>query len=107
MKLLGEVQPKTEIHALSHITGGGIVGNTSRVLPKDLMLDIDWAAWSRPPIFDLIKRMGNVPEDDMRRAFNLGVGLVIISEKSAAGNVLQALRKAGESPFVMGAVAPQ
>lgn len=104
IKLLDRFKPKTEIHALSHITGGGIVGNTSRVLPQGLVLDIDWSAWRRPPIFDLIQRMGNVPEDDMRRAFNLGVGLVIIAAKHGTDKVLASLREFGEQPFVMGTV---
>lgn len=104
MKLLDRFKPKTEIHALSHITGGGIVGNTSRVLPKGLALDVDWKAWYRPPIFGLIQRMGNVPEEDMRRAFNLGVGLIIIAAKDVADNMVTSLQEFGEQPFVMGSV---
>ncbi|MDP4242451.1 MAG: phosphoribosylformylglycinamidine cyclo-ligase, partial [Bacteroidota bacterium] len=78
LDLIDTFEPGRDIHALSHITGGGIVGNTSRVLHEDLTLDIDWSAWSRPPIFQLIQDAGLVPEDDMRRAFNLGIGLILI-----------------------------
>jgi phosphoribosylformylglycinamidine cyclo-ligase len=104
MKLLERFQAKTEIHALSHITGGGIVGNTSRVLPKNLQLHIDWSAWKRLPIFDLIQQAGNVPEEDMRRAFNLGVGLIVITKATLANNVLDALREFGQETFLMGTV---
>jgi phosphoribosylformylglycinamidine cyclo-ligase len=104
MKLLERYKAKTEIHALSHITGGGIVGNTSRVLPKELKLNIDWSAWKRLPIFDLIQRTGNVPEEDMRRAFNLGVGLIVITKATLAESVLAALHEFGEAAFLMGSV---
>jgi len=105
MKLLSRFKPKSEIHALSHITGGGIVGNTSRVLQKHLQLDIDWTAWSRPAIFGLIQKSGNVPEEDMRRAFNLGVGLIIIARADVSNDIVSALTEFGERPFVMGTVA--
>ncbi len=71
------------VHGFSHITGGGIVGNTKRILPEGLKLDIDWDAWKRPPIFNLIKELGNVPEDDMRATFNLGIGLVAVISPDA------------------------
>ncbi len=96
-----------ETHALSHITGGGIVGNTSRVVPEGLALKIDWRRWQRPPIFTLIQKSGNVPEDDMRRTFNLGVGLVIIAARRGSEKILQALEQNGEKPFLIGEVVDQ
>lgn len=92
------------IHAYSHITGGGLVGNTSRVVRKPLSLKIDWNSWERPAIFDLIQREGNVPEHDIREALNLGIGLVIVADKNAADAVLAALRELGESPVMIGEV---
>lgn len=89
-------------NGLSHITGGGIIGNTMRVIPKNLKLKIDWLAWQRPFIFDLIQSAGKVPEYEMTRAFNLGVGLVIISSKNKADKVLNLLKT--EKAFVMGEV---
>jgi phosphoribosylformylglycinamidine cyclo-ligase len=94
----------TETHAFAHITGGGIVGNTSRVIPKSCALKIDWRRWERPAIFQLIQKSGNVPEDDMRRTFNLGVGLIIIASKRGAEAVMDTLRAAGESSFLIGEV---
>ncbi len=92
------------IHALSHITGGGIVGNTSRVLGEGLALSIDWNAWQRPAIFHLIQEAGMVPEDDMRRAFNLGVGLILIVAPAKAIAIETALEDFGEAPIRIGNV---
>ncbi len=90
------------IAALSHITGGGIVGNTRRVLPDTLALHMDWSAWERPVIFTLIQRLGDVPEDDMRRTLNLGVGLLVIVHREHADEVLNAL--AGDGAFPAGEI---
>ncbi|MGH2568194.1 MAG: AIR synthase-related protein, partial [Bacteroidota bacterium] len=93
------------VHGLSHITGGGIEGNTMRVVPKGLRLAIDWEAWERPALFTLIQKTGNVPEREMRRTFNLGVGMILVVSPSAADKVIAALKRKNEKPFVMGAVA--
>jgi phosphoribosylformylglycinamidine cyclo-ligase len=92
------------VHGLSHITGGGIVGNTIRVLPRGRKLSIDWEAWKRPPIFDLIQRIGEVPEDDMRRTFNLGIGLVMVVAPRAADTILAMLKRKKERAFIIGEV---
>ena len=92
------------VHAYSHITGGGIVGNTTRVVRDPLTLNIDWNAWQRPALFNLIQREGNVPEEAMQEAFNLGIGLVIVVAKNAADTVIAKLRELGEQPVVMGEV---
>ena len=63
---------------ISHITGGGIVENTKRIIDKDQELDIDWNAWERPVIFSMIQKLGNVPEDDLRQSMNLGIGMILI-----------------------------
>jgi phosphoribosylformylglycinamidine cyclo-ligase len=93
------------IHGLSHITGGGIEGNTKRVVPARFMLTIDWNAWERPGIFNIIQHVGEVPEADMRRTFNLGVGLILLVDREGADAVLSALRRKKEKPFVMGEIA--
>ena len=92
------------VHAYSHITGGGLEGNTSRVVRDPLSLSIDWNAWERPEIFKLIQREGNVPEEDMRRTFNLGMGLVIAVAPDAADSLMTTLRELGEKPVVIGEV---
>lgn len=100
-----KVLERYPVHALSHITGGGIVGNTSRVIPRSLTLSIDWESWVRPPIFTLIQRQGGVPEEDMRKTFNLGIGLVMIVRKKVADEICRLLRRHHEHPVVIGEVA--
>ncbi|MBR9979367.1 MAG: phosphoribosylformylglycinamidine cyclo-ligase [Bacteroidetes bacterium] len=90
------------IHALAHITGGGIVGNTMRVLPDRHTLDLDWGSWQRPRIFELIQELGGVPEDDMRRTFNLGIGMIAIVAKEHTATVLEHL--ASQHPVIIGNV---
>ena len=95
---------KFRIKALSHITGGGIEGNTNRVIPKGCSLDIDWDAWERPAIFKFIQQAGSVPEDDLRRTLNLGIGLIMIVAPDDVDRIIGALRKKREKPVVMGTV---
>jgi phosphoribosylformylglycinamidine cyclo-ligase len=73
-------------------------------LPAGRALNIDWEAWPRPPLFDLIKRTGDVPEEDMRKTFNLGIGMVLVAGKNDAGRVVRALKRKKEDPVVMGNV---
>jgi phosphoribosylformylglycinamidine cyclo-ligase len=92
------------VHALAHITGGGIIGNTRRVLPPGLQLHVDWESWERPPIFHLIQRAGDVPEDDMRRTFNLGIGMIVIAPRNEADGLLSYLKRHKERPLLLGEV---
>ena len=102
--LLEQFSPITDIHALSHITGGGIIGNTSRVVGAGLALDINWNAWKRPSIFQLIQESGNISEEQMRRAFNLGIGLIMIVSQNRAEDIEKALTGFGEAPVRIGNV---
>ena len=95
---------KFKIKGLSHITGGGIEGNTMRVVPKGLRLQIEWLSWDRPALFRLIQSTGNVPEEDMRRTFNLGIGLILVTDRTQADRVVAALRKKKESPVILGEI---
>lgn len=67
-----------EISGLAHITGGGLVGNVPRILPKGLSVQIDRSAWSVPPIFELIQKRGSIKDDEMFHVFNMGIGMVVI-----------------------------
>ena len=93
------------VHGMSHITGGGIIGNTMRILPKGVRLKIDWLSWQRPFIFDFIQAAGTVPERDMVRTFNLGIGLVVIVSKKNADRTIRILKSKKEKCFVIGEVA--
>ncbi|MEW5798661.1 MAG: phosphoribosylformylglycinamidine cyclo-ligase [Bacteroidota bacterium] len=105
LKPIQVLTSKNLVKGMSHITGGGIIGNTMRIIPKGLRLKIDWFAWQRPYIYDLIQSVGQVPEYDMTRAFNLGVGLIFVVDKKNVDKVLRILKEKKEKPFVMGEVA--
>ena len=104
LSIVTSIMRRFDVHGLSHITGGGIVGNTMRIVPKGLELDIDWSSWHRPALFQMIQRVGEVPEDDMRRTFNLGIGLIIILPRKESKDVLRFLKRKGEQAFIMGEV---
>ncbi len=91
------------VHGLSHITGGGIVGNTSRIVREGLTMDINWGSWQMPPIFDVIRKAGNIAEEEMRHVFNLGIGLIAIVAEANVDAVMQ--RLAAEQPIVIGRIA--
>jgi len=80
------------IKGLSHITGGGIVGNTKRILPPGTSLDINWNSWEWPTIFKIIKDTGEVETEEMRHVFNLGIGMIIVCEESKAISFLMKLK---------------
>jgi phosphoribosylformylglycinamidine cyclo-ligase len=84
------------LKAAAHITGGGITDNTPRVLPKGLGVKIKTGSWPVLPVFELMKKIGNVPDDDWRRTFNLGIGMIfILSEKdlAAAAKILKKIKE--------------
>lgn len=95
---------KFRINSISHITGGGIIGNTKRVVPKDLKININWTSWKRPAIFDLIQKAGSVPENDMRRTFNLGIGLIFIVNKNISKEFMKYLKLKKEKPVLIGSI---
>ncbi len=88
----------------AHITGGGITENTPRVLPKGLAAEIVRDSWPQPPLFELLREIGNLPEDDYRRTFNLGIGMIVVVAEKHAGKAEKALRRAGEVPYRIGSV---
>ena len=88
----------------AHITGGGIAGNTRRILADGLHLKIDWNAWQRPPVFDFIQKTGNVPEDDVRQAFNLGIGLVTVFPAEDAEQAQIKIFDKGHRSWIIGRV---
>jgi phosphoribosylformylglycinamidine cyclo-ligase len=79
-----DLRARADVKALAHVTGGGILGNLSRVLPEGVSARIDWDAWERPPVFEWIARHG-VAEDEARRVFNLGIGMCAVVPEAPAG----------------------
>lgn len=93
------------VHAFSHITGGGIEGNTKRVVPDGLSLQVDYDAWVRPALFKLIQQIGNVPEEDIRQALNLGIGLVAVVDAASVKTVIEWGATRGTDLHIIGEVA--
>jgi phosphoribosylformylglycinamidine cyclo-ligase len=92
------------LRGAAHITGGGITDNTPRMLPKTLAVSIDTKSWRIPPLFEALRRIGNVPDDDYRRTFNLGVGMILAAPKRGESRAMAALERLGEAPFRIGEV---
>jgi phosphoribosylformylglycinamidine cyclo-ligase len=88
----------------AHITGGGITDNTPRMLPKGLGAAVDTNSWKIPALFEVLRRIGDVPEDDYRRTLNLGVGMILTVPARGAAKAEAVLAKLGETPFRIGTV---
>jgi len=102
LHLVHPIAEKGLLSGISHITGGGIIGNTSRVVRKPLELEIFWDSWQRPAIFNLIQRLGNIAEEEMREVFNLGIGIILITSEQNAYSVTESLKE--EKPIFIGRV---
>lgn len=101
---LDSILEKDWLHGISHITGGGMVENTHRVLDPGQDIEVDWDSWQWPEIFNMIQKYGNVPIDDMRRSFNLGMGLVAIIDPSGYDEISDHLNSMNEKFTVIGKV---
>jgi len=93
--------------AAAHITGGGITDNTPRVIPKGLAASVTTGSWPVLPVFELLRRLGHVPDDDWRRTFNLGIGMIFIVPKSKAAKARKALERLGETCYEIGRIVKQ
>ena len=93
-----------DVHAMCHITGGGLPENLPRVLPEGLGIEIDLGAWTPDPLFALIREKGGVADEEMRRTFNMGIGFVIVLPPERSASLLDALHSAGERAFAIGTV---
>lgn len=104
LPVIRSLRTKEGVHGFSHITGGGIIGNTKRIVPDGLSVEIDWQSWKRPSLFKLIKELGNVPEEDMRATFNLGIGLIVVVHPDNLDSVLSKAKEQDEEVFEIGVI---
>lgn len=104
LKLISHLIKNMRIKGFSHITGGGIIGNTKRVLPEGLKLNIEWDKWEMPAIFRLIQQTGNVATEEMRNVFNLGIGLVAIISADDENKINLLSNEVNEHPVKIGEV---
>ncbi|HEX4275342.1 MAG TPA: phosphoribosylformylglycinamidine cyclo-ligase [Bryobacteraceae bacterium] len=107
LKAIQSLHKNDAIAAAAHITGGGITDNLPRVLPKGMAAVIDTGSWEVPALFEKLRTIGNVPEADWRRTFNLGVGMIVVIPQRLADRATRLLKRAGETPWVIGEVVPQ
>ena len=102
VKAFMALKEKIKIKGMAHITGGGITGNLPRILPKGICANIKAVTWPVHPIFRLIKEMGNVPDEDMKKTFNMGIGYVIVLTANKAKDTISILNKSGYNAFIIG-----
>lgn len=96
---------KVDVHAMAHITGGGLLENIPRVIPEGLGVQLDTGAWQLPPLFEWLASEGNITAREMYRTFNCGIGMTVIVASGDAENALSALNEAGEDAAVIGEVS--
>jgi phosphoribosylformylglycinamidine cyclo-ligase len=104
VKPLLRLMRELPLHGLSHITGGGLLDNIPRVVPDGLEVVLEKASWRRNPVFDWLQREGRVPDAEMYRVFNCGIGMTIQIAAGDAQRAIGILREAGQEAFVIGAV---
>ncbi|MCA9735819.1 MAG: phosphoribosylformylglycinamidine cyclo-ligase [Deferribacteres bacterium] len=90
------------IKGISHITGGGIVENTKRLMYDGMDFTIDWTSWELPAIYSLLQEMGDIETQEMRNVFNLGIGMILIVDKSAENEIMGSLQKTGLRSYIIG-----
>ncbi len=100
-RMLEPVLPK--LKGIAHITGGGVIGNVSRILPKGTAAEMESEMWKTPPVFDVIQQKGNIATREMYRVFNMGLGMVVVCSPRRAAEVVEALPEAR----LVGHVIPQ
>jgi phosphoribosylformylglycinamidine cyclo-ligase len=104
IKLLSQYKVKRIVHGMAHITGGGLVGNIPRVLPKDCNATIKKSSWPKHKIFTLLQNAGPVEEEEMFRVFNMGIGFVLIVSEDFADSITKKLTRYGEKVYKIGRV---
>ena len=92
------------VHAMAHITGGGLPGNLNRALPDSVDAIVDSKTWEIPPVFEVLEDAGKVPRDEMYRVFNMGVGMVVIAAREDADAIVGSARVAGVVGWILGSV---
>ena len=103
--LLDRLNRAGVIRGAAHITGGGIPGNLPRILPRGLEAHVEAGSWPEPPVFPLLREIGSVPEDEMRRTFNLGIGMALVVSIKKMEKAEAILKQAKERFYRLGWIA--
>ncbi len=104
VRLLSKYKVKRIVHAMAHITGGGLVGNIPRVLPKNCNAVLNKKNWPKPAIFDFLQESGPVEDEEMYRVFNMGIGFVLVVAEDFADSVAKKLTKYGQEVYRIGRI---
>jgi phosphoribosylformylglycinamidine cyclo-ligase len=104
VKAVNALKKRVDIKGLAHITGGGIPGNLPRVFPRGIAAVVEEKAWPEQAIFPLIEKLGRVPHEDMRRTFNMGVGMIIVVEEKKQKKTIDILVKSGYHAYPIGSI---
>jgi phosphoribosylformylglycinamidine cyclo-ligase len=104
VKPLLALMQELDVKGLAHITGGGLLENVPRILPDEMTAELDRHAWPRPQLFQWLQQQGQVPDQEMFRVFNCGIGMVVIVSEADAGRAADFLRSRGEAVYRIGRV---
>jgi phosphoribosylformylglycinamidine cyclo-ligase len=102
VKVVLNLMKDFNIGGIAHITGGGITDNLPRIIPKGYKALVHSGTWEIPPVFSFLKDMGNIPEDEMLRTFNNGIGMILIVRTKESKEILDRLHSLGQKAFVIG-----
>ncbi|MEG2246002.1 MAG: phosphoribosylformylglycinamidine cyclo-ligase [Peptostreptococcaceae bacterium] len=104
VKLVMELISKFELKAIAHITGGGVIENIPRVIPKGLGIEIKKDSWEKPSIFKMIENFNAIDEVELHKSFNMGVGLSIVVDADKAEEIVNFINESGEKAYIIGQV---
>ena len=104
VKLVMDLLKKYDLKAIAHITGGGVIENIPRVIPKGLGIDINKNSWEKPAIFKMIENFNSIDEIELHKSFNMGIGLVIVVDSNKSEEITKFINEGEEKAFIIGEV---
>ncbi len=104
VKSIHQLLEQVDVHAMSHITGGGLLENLPRVMPENTRAQIDASSWQMPEVFKWLQQQGNIEQQEMYRTFNCGIGMVLVVSAEDADAAIESLEQAGERAFRLGEI---
>lgn len=100
-----DLKREFRLRGIAHITGGGMKGNLPRILPRGCKASLQRGSWQVPSIFPFLQKEGRIPEEEMLRTFNNGIGMILVVEAEAAEGVLTRLKESGETAYLIGEIS--
>jgi phosphoribosylformylglycinamidine cyclo-ligase len=105
VKPVMSLKQEFRLRGIAHVTGGGVKGNLPRILPPNYKASIRKGSWQVPPIFSFLQREGRIPEEEMWRTFNNGIGMILVVKSEEAEGILIRLRELGERAYLIGEIS--